>query len=107
MIKEWRDEVKPSMKRRMAAIDYSEPGIYMITIATEGRKPLFGKVVADTQSVARMEKSQLGEWVNKEVEQIPRHYPREHHTQKQKLTAQQCQAMNLMAVEIQQGISKE
>lgn len=63
------------MKRRMAAIDYSEPGIYMITIATEGRKPLFGKVVADAQSVARMEKSQLGEWVNKEVEQIPRHYP--------------------------------
>ena len=63
------------MKRRMAAIDYSEPGIYMITIATEGRKPLFGKVVADAQSVARMEKSRLGEWVNKEIEQIPRHYP--------------------------------
>ena len=75
MKKEWRDEVKPSMKRRMNAIDYSEPGIYMITIATEGRKPLFGKVVADAQSVARMEKSQLGEWVNKEIEQIPRHYP--------------------------------
>lgn len=75
MKKEWRDEVKPSMKRRMAAIDYSKPGIYMITIATEGRKPLFGKVVADAQSVARMEKSRLGEWVNKEIEQIPRHYP--------------------------------
>lgn len=71
----WRNEVKPSMKRRMTAIDYSQPGIYMITIATEGRKPLFGKVVADAQSVARMEKSQLGEWVNREVEQIPRHYP--------------------------------
>lgn len=67
--------MKPSMKRRMNAIDYSEPGIYMITIATEGRKPLFGKVVADAQSVARMEKSRLGEWVNKEIEQIPRHYP--------------------------------
>lgn len=75
MKKEWRDEVKPSMKRRMNAIDYSEPGIYMITIATEGRKPLFGRVVADAQSVAHMEKSQLGEWVNKEIEQIPRHYP--------------------------------
>lgn len=75
MKKEWRDEVKPSMKRRMNAIDYSEAGIYMITIATEGRKPLFGKVVADAQLVARMEKSRLGEWVNKEIEQIPRHYP--------------------------------
>ena len=71
----WRNEVKPSMKRRMTAIDYSQAGIYMITMATEGRKPLFGKVVADAQSVARMEKSQLGEWVNKEIEQIPRHYP--------------------------------
>lgn len=63
------------MKRRMTAIDYSHPGIYMITIATEGRKPLFGKVVADDLSIARMEMSQLGEWVNKEVEHIPRYYP--------------------------------
>ena len=70
----WKDEVKPSMKRRMAAIDYSQPGIYMITMATEGRKPLFGKVVADGES-ARMEMTDLGQWVNREVEHIPRHYP--------------------------------
>ena len=61
----WKDEAKPSMKRRMTAIDYSQPGIYMITIATEGRKPLFGKVVADDLSIARMEMSQLGEWVKR------------------------------------------
>ena len=62
------------MKRRMAAIDYSQPGIYMITMATEGRKLLFGKVVADGES-ARMEMTDLGQWVNREVEHIPRHYP--------------------------------
>ena len=28
--------------------------------------------------------------------------PWEYHTQKQKITSQQCQAMNLMAIEIQQ-----
>ena len=71
----WKDEVKPSMKRRMDAIDYSQPHIYMITIATEGRKPLFGKVVPIGEEGAQIEMTPLGRWVNQEVEHIPRIYP--------------------------------
>lgn len=33
---------KPSMKRRMEGHDYFDRGIYMITMAIEGRKPLLG-----------------------------------------------------------------
>ena len=39
----WK-EIIPSMKRRCESHDYTERGIYMITIATEGRHPLFGKL---------------------------------------------------------------
>lgn len=44
---------QPSMKRRSKSNDYTERGIYMITIATEGRRPLFGKIsgkVEETES---------------------------------------------------------
>ena len=38
----WAGKKKPSMKRRSEHHNYYERGIYMITMATEGRKPLFG-----------------------------------------------------------------
>ena len=41
---------QPSMKRRSKSHDYTERGIYMITMATEGRKPLFGKLVGKAEA---------------------------------------------------------
>lgn len=38
----WAKGKKPSMKRRMQGFDYCKRGIYMITIAIEGRRPLLG-----------------------------------------------------------------
>jgi len=40
--KQWAGEKKPSMKRRCETNNYTERGIYLITIATEGRKTLLG-----------------------------------------------------------------
>jgi hypothetical protein len=40
--KTWANGKKPSMKRRSEQNDYTERGIYLITIAIEGRKPLLG-----------------------------------------------------------------
>jgi len=46
---EWskKQEKKPSMKRRCEEHDYTQRGIYMITMATEGRLPLFGTLKGD------------------------------------------------------------
>jgi hypothetical protein len=41
----WAGEKKPSMKRRCETNNYTERGIYLITIATEGRKTLLGTLV--------------------------------------------------------------
>lgn len=40
-----------SMKRRCIDHDYTDRQMYLITIATEGRKPLFGNVVGDPQAL--------------------------------------------------------
>ena len=38
----WAGKKKPSMKRRCQTNDYTRRGMYMITMATEGRKPILG-----------------------------------------------------------------
>ncbi|MBR6715816.1 MAG: hypothetical protein IKI83_05155 [Prevotella sp.] len=69
---------KPSMLRRCVGHDYTERQIYMVTMTTEGRKPLFGKVTGksdaakDSAEAPRMELSELGkrvvqEWKNTET----------------------------------------
>ena len=69
------------MHRRMEGWDYSQPRIYMITIATEGRRPLLGLLRGDPSAAPgsvdgpRVEYSEVGRWVNNEVERIPIRYP--------------------------------
>ena len=42
--KAFAGEKKPSMKRRFVGHDYTKRGIYMLTMAVEGRRPIFGRV---------------------------------------------------------------
>lgn len=42
--KTWAQGKKPSMKRRYEERDYTERGLYMLTLAIEGRQPLLGKL---------------------------------------------------------------
>lgn len=79
--KAFAGEKKPSMLRRCVDHDYTERMIYMVTMITEGRRPLFGKVTgrsdapADSEQMPRMELSELGRRVEAEWLGIPRYYP--------------------------------
>lgn len=59
-----------SMKHRSAMHDYRDRGIYMLTLVTTNRQPLFGQVVD-----AKMQLSELGALIEQEVLGIPRYYP--------------------------------
>lgn len=66
-------EKKPSMKRRFVGHDYTKRGIYMLTMAVEGRRPLFGRVYGSSDN-ARIE-LELGCAVRDEWWNIPTYYP--------------------------------
>lgn len=79
---EWakKQEKKPSMKRRCDEHDYTQRGIYMITMATEGRLPLFGTLKGDPLATNGNNKphvvlSPLGERVQACWFDIHGHYP--------------------------------
>ena len=79
--KPFAGEKKPSMQRRCVGHDYTERMMYMVTMVTEGRRPLFGKVVGrsdaldGSEEVPRIELTQLGQRVSDEWWGIPRYYP--------------------------------
>ena len=79
--KAFAGEKKPSMLRRCVGHDYTERMMYMVTMVTEGRRPLFGKVIgrsdapADNEQTPRMELSELGRRVEDEWFGIPKYYP--------------------------------
>lgn len=79
--KEYGGEKKPSMTRRMVEHDYTDRRMYMLTMITEGRRPLFGKVVGksdalqDSPDAPRCELSELGKAVSNEWQGIPKYYP--------------------------------
>ena len=70
-----------SYKRRMNDWDYTQPRIYMLTLATEGRQPLFGTLTGDPTLPAtapegpHLQPTELGAVVLQEVDGIPRFYP--------------------------------
>lgn len=71
MKRKFAGEKVPSMHRRKRDFDYSGRRMYMVTMAVEGRHPLFGKVVGDVKAeygskdAPHIELSPLGEAVSK------------------------------------------
>ena len=69
------------MLRRRVGHDYTERQIYMVTMTTEGRRPLFGQVVGRSDAPAgdnnapRIVLSELGTRVQQEWLGIPNYYP--------------------------------
>ena len=55
--KAFAGEKKPSMQRRCVDHDYTARRMYMITMVTEGRKALFGKVVGRSEAVEPSEEA--------------------------------------------------
>ena len=72
---------KPSMLRRCVGHDYTSRQIYMITMVTEGRSPLFGNVVGKSDAVKgspdepRIALSELGSRVADEWWAAEAHHP--------------------------------
>ena len=79
--KAFAGEKKPSMQRRCVDNDYTARRMYMVTMVTEGRKPLFGKVVGRSEAiepsaeVPHIELSPLGEAVAEIWQSIGSHHP--------------------------------
>lgn len=79
--KAFAGEKKPSMQRRCIENDYKGRRMYMITMVTEGRKPLFGNVVGHSDAVfpstetPHVELSPLGESVTQIWQSIGRFHP--------------------------------
>ena len=79
--KAFAGEKKPSMQRRCVDHDYTERMIYMVTMTTEGRRPLFGTVVGHSdaepgsKNAPYIELSELGKRVSDEWWGIPNYYP--------------------------------
>lgn len=69
------------MLRRCIDHDYTDRMMYMITMTTEGRRPLFGRIVGrcgapdGSDEAPRIELSALGQRVSDEWWGIPRYYP--------------------------------
>ena len=79
--KAFAGEKKPSMQRRCVDHDYTGRMMYMVTMTTEGRRPLFGRVVGRSDAAPgspdapRTELSELGQRVADEWWGIPAYYP--------------------------------
>lgn len=79
--KAFAGEKKPSMQRRCVDNDYTARRMYMVTMVTEERKPLFGKVVGRSEAVEpsaeapHIELSPLGEAVEQIWQTIGNHHP--------------------------------
>lgn len=70
----------PSMKRRSDFNDYTDRGIYMITMAIEGRRPLLGRMEGNPDANEGSDKphvvlTELGRRVRECWMMIPRFYP--------------------------------
>ncbi len=79
--KAFAGEKKPSMLRRAVDHDYTNRMIYMVTMTTEGRHPLFGVVQGQSDAppgsleAPRVTLTPLGQRVHDEWWGIPRYYP--------------------------------
>ena len=79
----------PQMHQRCMHHDYHGRGIYFITLCTEWRRPLLGRLVGNTTEEASIEPSVLGLEVLHCWEQIP-HLQRQFAEQKTAKTGQSC-----------------
>ena len=55
---------------RLAGFDYSQPGLYFVTVCTWGREPLLGEVIASEVQLSRTGRAALEAW-----EALPLRFP--------------------------------
>ena len=78
--RQWAQGKKPSMKRRCEEKDYTERGLYMVTLAIEGRQPLLGTLegnpdIREGEGSPHVTLSPLGQAVARSWQAIAQYYP--------------------------------
>ena len=79
--KQYAGEKKPSMLRRRVGHDYEGRSIYLVTLTTEGRRPLFGTLAGridaekDSPEAPHVVLTELGEAVKREWLDVSKHHP--------------------------------
>lgn len=79
--KPFAGEKKPSMLRRCVGHDYTQRRMYMITMVTENRRPLFGKVIGHSEAeegtpdAPAIHLTELGKSVAHEWQSISSYHP--------------------------------
>ena len=79
--KAYAGECKPSMHRRCLDHDYTGRCIYLLTLVTEGRRPLFGRLEGKSDAIPgsddqpRVVLSELGQEVQRNFYDIEKRYP--------------------------------
>lgn len=79
--KQYAGEKKPSMLRRRVGHDYEGRSIYLVTLTTEGRRPLFGTLEGridaekDSPEAPHVALTELGEAVKREWLDVSKHHP--------------------------------
>ena len=72
--KAFAGERKPSMMRRRVGHDYTSRRMYLVTMTTEGRRPLLGTLTSDGQE-PRVLPTPLGQRVTEEWHAVTAHHP--------------------------------
>lgn len=78
--RQWAQGKKPSMKRRCEEKDYTVRGLYMVTLAIEGRQPLLGTLegnpdIREGEGSPHVTLSPLGQAVARSWQAIAQYYP--------------------------------
>ena len=72
----WRCDTDTDRHHRESLWDYKGRAIYHITLATEGRQPIFGTLTGNSAEEAFVVYSRLGEYVDRTLRGLPAFYAR-------------------------------
>ena len=72
---QWKSERNLALQHRASMRDYTKPGVYMITLSTNGHKPLFGMLAGGCEENAYIELSPIGAMIEQAWLGIPDRHP--------------------------------
>lgn len=72
----WRCDTDTDRHHRESLWDYKGRAIYHITLATEGRQPIFGTLTGNSAEEAFVVYSRLGEYVDRTLRGLPAFFAR-------------------------------
>lgn len=72
---QWKSERNLALQHRAHLRDYTKPGTYMITLSTNGHRPLFGTLSGESEETAHIALSPVGGMIQQIWCDIPNRHP--------------------------------